>query len=167
MKVTAWTNEEYARKHYRDLFDERLKLANPDKKMLSLPELKKQAEEKNIPLNKFMEDWLKEYDKIPTFTDEEKAKANGKLQEEIEKCIIEHCKNTGIRFSADYHQYGNFGIPIIDDTYMYMGFMRTWGWIMAMANGDESEKGYLTYYLANKDTPEKLPNEIEGENCIS
>ena len=28
MKVTAWTNEEYARKHYRDLFDERLKYAN-------------------------------------------------------------------------------------------------------------------------------------------
>ena len=166
MKVTAWTNENYARQHYRDLFEERLALANPDKKMLSLPQMKALAESKNVSLGEFTESWLKEYEKIPTFIDEEKAKLNGELQGRIEECIIAHCKEKGIRFSSTYHQYGDYGIPIIDDTYMYMGFARTWGWIMAMANEDKSDKGYLTYYLSNKDTPEKLPNEIKGETCI-
>ena len=40
MKVTAWTNEEYARKHYIDPFEERLNLMNPNKKMITPNELK-------------------------------------------------------------------------------------------------------------------------------
>ena len=166
MTVTAWTNEEYAREHYRDLFDERLTLMNPNKKTLSLNELRELAESKNIPLEEFIKSWLEEYNKIPTFIDEDRAKSYADTLEAIEKCIIEHCKEKGIRFSADYHQYGNYGIPIIDNRFMYMGFARTWGWIMAMADGDESDKGYLKYYLHGNEHPTKYPNEVKGEVCL-
>ena len=49
---------------------------------------------------------------------------------------------------------------------MYLGFARTWGKIMAMADGDESEKGYLKYYLHGNEHPTKYPNEIKGEKLL-
>lgn len=163
MKVTAWTNEEYARKHFIDPLDERLNLLNPNKKTLSPNELKELAKSKNIPYKEFMKSWLEEYEKSPTFTDEDKATEYMNILLEMEKCVIEHCREKGIRFSADFHQYGEYGVPIIDDKYMYYTFARTWGWIMAMADGDESDKGYLRYYLYGNEHPTKYPNEIEGE----
>lgn len=166
MKVTAWTNEEYARKHYIDPSDERLNLLNPNKKALSLNELKKLAETKNIPYKEFVENWLKEYKNLPTFTDEEKAKEYIDILLEIEKCVIKHCKEKGIRFSADYHQYGDYGVPIIDDKYMYYTFARTWGRIMAEADNDFSDKGYLQYYLYANENPNIYPNEVEEERII-
>ena len=166
MKVTAWTNEEYAREHYRDLFEERLALLNPNKKALSPTELKKLAEEQNIPYEEFMHNWLAEYEKQPTFIDENRAKSYVDTLNKIEECIIEHCKEKGIRFSADYHQHGEFGIPIINDRFMYMGFARTWGWIMAQADNDDSDQGYLRYYLHGNEYPTKYPNDVEGEVCV-
>jgi hypothetical protein len=166
MKVTAWTNEEYAREHYRDLFEERLALLNPNKKSLSPNELKEMASSKGIPYDEFMKDWLVEYEKQPTFIDEDRAKSYGEILNKIEECIIKHCKEKGIRFSADYHQYGEFGIPIIDDRFMYMGFARTWGYVMAMADEIDDEMGYLKYYLYSKNNPIKYPNEVNGEICV-
>ena len=77
MTVTAWTNEEYAREHYRDLFEERLALLNPNKKALSPMELKRLAEEQNVSYGEFVKNWLNEYEKIPQFIDENKAKEYG------------------------------------------------------------------------------------------
>ena len=167
MKVTAWTNEEYAREHYRDLFDERLALLNPNKKMITPKELLEMAKSKGISNEEMYQIWSDVNDKIPTFVDEDRAKSYADTLNVIEKCIIEHCKEKGIRFSADYHQYGDYGIPIIDNRFMYMGFARTWGWIMAMADGDESDKGYLKYYLHGNEHPTKYPNEVEGEILLS
>lgn len=166
MKVTAWSNEKYAREHYRNLFEERLALLNPNKKALSPMELKRLAEEQNVPYGEFMKDWLAEYEKQPTFIDEDRAKSYGDTLNQMEECIINHCKEKGIRFSASYHQYGEFGIPIIDDRFMYMGFARTWGWIMAQADGDDSDMGYLKYYLHGNEHPIKYPNEVKGEVCL-
>ena len=167
MKVTAWTNEEYARKHYRDLFEERLALSNPNKHMLSPNELKELAESKKVPYNdEFVNNYLEEYKKIPTYTNEEKAEEYSNILKEIEKCIIKHCKKTNIRFGGWYHQYGDYGVPIIDDEFMYLGFARTWGWIMAMADGDKSEKGYLKYYLHMNEHPTKYPNEVKNEKLL-
>lgn len=168
MKVTAWTNEEYARKHYIDLFDERLKLLNPNKKMIMPNELKTLAKENNLSCDEMFEKWKTEteYDKIPMWLDEDKVKEYNSLLSEMETCVINHCKEKGIRFSADYHQYGDYGVPIIDDKYMYYTFARTWGWIMAMADGDESDKGYLKYYLHGNEYPTKYPNDVEGENLL-
>ena len=162
MKVTAWTNEEYAREHYRDLFEERLALLNPNKKMITPKELSEMAKSKGISNGEMYQIWSD----VNTFIDEGRAKSYADTLNAIEKCIIEHCKEKGIRFSADYHQYGEFGIPIIDDRFMYIGFARTWGWIMAQADGDDSDMGYLRYYLHGNEHPTKYPNQIDGENCL-
>ena len=163
MKVTAWTNEEYARKHYIDPMDERLNLLNPNKKSLPLNELKEMASSKGISFDKFMKDWLAEYEKQPTFIDEDRAKSYGDTLNQMEECIINHCKEKGIRFSADYHQNGDYGVPIVDNKYMYFTFARTWGWIMAQADDDNSDQGYLKYYLHGNKYSTKYPNEVEGE----
>lgn len=164
MKVTAWTNEEYAREHYRDLFEERLALLNPNKKSLSSNELKEMASSKGIPFDKFMKDWLAEYEKQPTFIDEDRAKELMQIYREMEQTVIEHCKKRGIRFSSDYHQYG-CGIPIIDNKYMFFCTLREWGRIMSECDDDYSDKGYLKYYLHGNEHPTKYPNEV-GEICI-
>ena len=166
MGITAWTNEKYARKHFIDPMDERLNLLNSNKKMLSFNELKELAQSKNIPCEEFVKSWLKEYEKLPTFIDEDKASEYMNILLEMEKCVIKHCKEKGIRFSADYHQYGDYGVPIIDNKYMYFTFARTWGWIMAMADNDKSDNGYLKYYLHGNEHPTKYPNEVEGEVCL-
>lgn len=166
MKVTAWTNEEYARKHYIDPMDERLNLLNPNKKSLPLNELKEMASSKGISFDKFMKDWLAEYEKQPTFIDEDRAKSYGDTLNQMEECIINHCKEKGIRFSADYHQYGDYGVPIVDNKYMYFTFARTWGWIMAQADDDNSDQGYLKYYLHGNEHPIKYPNEVKEEVCL-
>lgn len=163
MKVTAWTNEEYARKHYIDPFEERLNLMNPNKKMITPNELKTLAKENNLSNDEMFKKWKTEYDKIPMWLDEDRVKEYNSLLSEMETCIIEHCKEKGIRFSADYHQYGNYGVPIIDDKYMYYTFARTWGYIMAQADENEDERGYLKYYLHSSEHPTKYPNEIKGE----
>ena len=168
MKLTAWTNEEYARKHYIDLFDERLKLLNPNKKMIMPNELKTLAKENNLSNDEMFEKWKTEteYDKIPMWLDEDKVKEYNSLLSEMETCVINYCKEKGIRFSADYHQYGDYGVPIVDNKYMYYTFARTWGWIMAMADDDESDNGYLKYYLHGNEYIIKYPNEVKGEICL-
>ena len=81
MKVTAWTNEEYARKHYIDPFEERLNLMNPNKKMIMPNELIEMASTKGISYDEFMKDWLAEYKKQPTFIDEDRDWFASKLFE--------------------------------------------------------------------------------------
>ena len=166
MKVTAWTNEEYARKHYIDPFEERLNLMNPNKKMITPNELKTLAKENNLSDDEMLKKWKTEYDKIPMWLDEDKVKEYESILSEMLECLIKHCKEKEIRFSADYHQYGDYGVPIIDNKYMYFTFARTWGWIMAMADDDKSDNGYLKYYLHGNEHPTKYPNEVEGEVCL-
>ena len=40
------------------------------------------------------------------------------------------------------------------------------GWVMAMADNDKSDNGYLKYYLHENEYPIKYPNEVKGEVCI-
>jgi hypothetical protein len=166
MKVTTWTNEEYARKHYIDPFVERLNLMNPNKKMITPNELKTLAKENNLSNDEMYKKWEIEYDKIPMWLDEDKVKEYESILSEMETCVIEHCKEKGIRFSANYHQYGDYGVPIIDDKYMFFTFARTWGYIMAMTDDDKSDNGYLKYYLHGNKYPTKYPNEVKGEVCL-
>lgn len=166
MKVTAWTNEEYARKHCIDPSDERLKLLNPNKKIITPNELKTLAKENNLSNDEMYEKWEIEYNKIPMWLDEDKVREYESILSEMQECIINHCKEKGIRFSADYHQYGDYGVPIIDYKYMYFTFARTWGWIMAIADDDKSDNGYLKYYLYGNECPIKYPNEVKGEVCL-
>ena len=166
MKVTVWTSETYARKYYIDPSEELLNLMNPNKKMITPNELKTLAKENNLSNDEMIKKWKTEYDKIPMWLDEDKVKEYNGLLSEMETCVIEHCKEKGIRFSSDYHQYGDYGVPIVDNKYMFFTFARTWGWIMAMANDDKSNNGYLKYYLHGNEHPIKYPNEVKGEVCI-
>jgi hypothetical protein len=164
MKVTAWTNEEYARKHYIDPFDERLNLMNPNKKMITPNELVEMAKSKGISNEEMYQIWSDVNDKIPTWIDEDKAKEYDSILIEMQECVINHCKEKGIRFSSDYHQYG-CGIPLIDNKYMFFCTLREWGRIMSECDDDYSDKGYLKYYLHGNEHPTKYPNEV-GEICI-
>lgn len=167
MKVTAWTNEDYARKHFIDLYDERLKLMNPNKrKMITSKELEQLAKENNLSIDEMAEKWQAEYNKIPTWLDENKVQEYENAIHEMEQCVIKHCRKTGIKFSSDYHQYGKYGVPIIDNKYMYYTFARTWGWIMAQAINDNSDYGYLRYYLHGNEELIKYPDEVKGKNCL-
>lgn len=166
MKITGWTNEEYAVSHYTDCIEERLKLLNPQKKFLTPKELEEKAKEKGMSKEDFYILWHKEYMSLPTYTDEKKAQEWNDLYNQIEKLVINHCKEKGIRFSATYHQYGEFGIPIIDDKYMFETYARTWGRIMAEADNDFSDKGYLRYYIYSDKEIIKYPNEVAEERCF-
>lgn len=158
MKVTAWTNEDYARKHYIDPDMERLMLINPDRKFLSPSEMNRLAEAKNMPLEDFYNEWWENFKKIPFYINEAQAQKWAKLFHEMEECVIQTCKEEGIRFSSFYHQNGEQGIPIIDDNYMFMTSLRCWGHIMALADGDKSDRGYLRYYLYSDKEPIRYPH---------
>ena len=125
MKVTAWTDLEYASSHYINIDD-----------------------------------------KLTNCNEEDKKKFN-ELEKMLIQCVIEHCKETGIRFFSNYHQYGDCGIPIIDNKYMVLVSLRKWGEMMALADNDTDEKAYLHYYLSDSDyySAIKLPFEVESEIC--
>lgn len=100
------------------------------------------------------------------FTDEKKAEELMQIYKEMERIVIKHCKEKEIRFSGDYHQSGDYGVPIIDDKYMLFCTSREWGWIMAQADENNDPMGYLNYYLHSKNHLRKYPNEVEGEICL-
>lgn len=114
--------------------------------------------------------------KITAWTSYEKAKQKyidpNEIKEltdiynQMQDTVIKHCKEKEIRFSGDYHQYGEYGIPIIDDKYILFCTSREWGWIMAQADENNDSMGYLNYYLHSKNHLRKYPNEVEGEICL-
>lgn len=55
----------------------------------------------------------------------------------VERLIADELCAHGYKFTGSYHQEGDFGVPIIDDTWLYQCSCRTWGHIMAMAYPDE------------------------------
>ena len=44
--------------------------------------------------------------------------------------------------------------------------LREWRCVMVQADDDNSEQGYLKYYLHGNEHPIKCPNETEGELCV-
>lgn len=167
MQITCWTSYKKAeKKKYIDPSNERIYLMNKDKVYITPNELQKLAEEQNISTDEAYKKWKTEFDKIPFFTDEKKAEELGNLWKEMEQCVIEHCKIKGIRFNSNYHQDGDYGVPIIDDKYMFFCTLREWGYVMAMADEIDDEMGYLKYYLYSKNNPIKYPNEVNGEICV-
>ena len=76
--------------------------------------------------------------------------------------VIEHLKNTGIRFCSDYHQNGQFGVPIVDDKYKVECTIRCFAAMEASADG--SNTTYLDYYI-NYDGEQKLPPDVVPELC--
>ena len=57
--------------------------------------------------------------------------------DEVEKIIAEEIRKCGYKFTGSYHQDGDYGVPIIDDTWLYQCTCREWGGIIADAYPDE------------------------------
>ena len=56
-----------------------------------------------------------------------------------EEVIAAELRNKGYKFTGDYHQNGDFGVPIFDDGTVFQCSQRTWGDIMVSAYPDEIE----------------------------
>ena len=57
--------------------------------------------------------------------------------DEAREIVIEELRNRGYRFSGFYHQYGDCGVPVIDNAYLFEVTQRSWGFIMQDAYPDE------------------------------
>ena len=68
-------------------------------------------------------------------------------QEEIQavkKIIVDELRANGFKFTGDYHQNGDYGVPIFDTGKVFQCTQRTWGAIMAEAypDGIDNNDGY-------------------------
>lgn len=68
---------------------------------------------------------------------------------QIKKIIAEELRNKGYKFTGDYHQNGDYGVPIFDNGMIYECSQREWGDIMVQAYPDEIDNsdgmGYCTW----------------------
>lgn len=73
---------------------------------------------------------------------------NNKIEEAIELTINELRKNN-YKFTGDYHQNGDYGVPIFDNGAILKCSQREWGRIMASAYPNEIDDsdglGYCTW----------------------
>lgn len=150
MQITGWTF--YDNKKFIDPDEERRSLWNPERKIMPPKEIGKDV--------KALEKWREENEKIPRYTDEKRAAELIKIYEDMYSLTVEHCKKTGIRFNANYHQGGEEGCPVFDDKYIMQVSLRTWGALMADVEDNDDPMGYVDYYLDMGEMPKKLPSEV-------
>lgn len=58
---------------------------------------------------------------------------------EVENVIVEELRNSGYRFTGDYHQNGDFGVPIFDNGMVATFTKRQWGALMYRAYPDDGD----------------------------
>lgn len=68
--------------------------------------------------------------------------------DKIETIISEELRKHGYKFTGDYHQNGEYGVPVFDNGTVYHCTQRTWGSIMARAY------------------PEEIDNKDEFAHCV-
>ena len=61
--------------------------------------------------------------------------------EQAELVVMNEIKRRKFKFGGNYHQYGQYGCPVMSDGSVFMVSMRHWGGIMATVWGDD----YCTY----------------------
>ena len=57
--------------------------------------------------------------------------------EEVQQTIADELRANQYKFTGEYHQNGDYGVPIFEDGTVYQCSQRTWGAIMAMAYPEE------------------------------
>lgn len=71
------------------------------------------------------------------------------LDVEVRALIARELRDHDYKFTGDYHQHGDFGVPIIDGAWLYKCSQRKWGGIMADAYPDKIDNtdgyGYLQW----------------------
>lgn len=80
--------------------------------------------------------WYGNPDYKEMFPIEEQATSWDEIQK-VETMIANELRSKGYKFTGSYHQGGDYGAPVIDDTWVFQCSCRTWGGIMAMAYPDE------------------------------
>lgn len=90
--------------------------------------------------------------KVTCWTDWEDSRFEDLPQEllnEAKKMVISEIQERGYKFTGDYHQNGDYGVPVIDDKYLAKYSQRHWGWLMAKAYPDEIDDsdgyGYIVW----------------------
>ena len=84
-------------------------------------------------------------------------KLAGRPRDEIERAwqeaedLVKTCiRRNGFKFSGEYHQYGECGMPMFDDGSVLFCSWRHWGSIMAEAWDPDGDKGldYMDFYMS-------------------
>ena len=83
---------------------------------------------------------------------------------EVRKLIARELRKNGYKFTGQYHQNGDFGVPIIDNEKVYQCSQRTWGEIMVMAYPDDpNNPNYCSWaWETHKVGESVLPNTLCG-----
>lgn len=66
---------------------------------------------------------------------------------EVERIISTELRQRGYKFTGDYHQNGDYGVPVFDNGKTYQCSQRTWGAIMAAAWPEEIGTDPYAYTL--------------------
>ena len=62
--------------------------------------------------------WKEEYDKLPFYTNENKAKKWSLIEKECYDIVKEYFIKNKLWCSDTYHQNGSYGVPIVDNKYI-------------------------------------------------
>jgi hypothetical protein len=79
--------------------------------------------------------------------------------------VADEMRKQGYKFTGNYHQNGDFGVPIIDDIWLFQVSQRTWGNLMVTAYPDEIDDsdgyGYCQWAWVVPDGQDMvLPEEV-------
>lgn len=80
----------------------------------------------------------------------------------VREIVASEIRKNEYRFTGSYHQNGDYGVPIIDNKYLYQCSQRIWGDIMVQAYPEEfdsnDEYAYVIWaWLPPEDKPWKTP----------
>ena len=91
-------------------------------------------------------------------------KLAGRPRDEVEQAwreaenVVKECiRRNGFKFSGQYHQYGEYGMPMFDDGSVLFCSWRHWGSIMVEAWDPDGDKGldYMDFYMPGVGDDEK------------
>jgi hypothetical protein len=99
--------------------------------------------------------------------------------ENVSRFITEEIKKRGYKFSGYYHHKGQFGCPVLDDTYLVVFTQRGWGQIMEDAYHEHPDDpmayaywafmdpvGSTEVYPSEEDWTKEIPDEQDGEDDL-
>lgn len=70
------------------------------------------------------------------------ADERDRLWAEAEGLVVDCIRRNKFKFGGNYHQYGDFGMPMFEDGSVFFCSMRHWGDIMANAWNRQGNRGY-------------------------
>ena len=91
-------------------------------------------------------------DDFPGMPEEEYSR----LWADAERVVVDCIRRNGFKFDGNYHQYGEFGMPLFDDGTVFFVSWRHWGHLMYRAwNPDGNDSMGYCKYAFGWDIPEE------------